>query len=152
MFGFGKKRLLRKMDGLSSVAQMAIYLSLKEKNEKVMDGESALLFAAAVSNYLFGKSANQRHIEQFTLEKIESTGNQLIKDNKSIRELVVQSLRVVSTVSVAAGKEAVGMNILSVYGREFPQSPDPGSYAELVHKSIKGMSPSVQQSLAQIRR
>jgi len=152
MFGFGKKKLLRKMDGFASVAQMSVYLSLKEENEKTMDSENAGLFAAAVSNYLFGKSADQKHVEQFKLEKIKSTGNQLIKGNKFIRELIVQSLRVLSTVSSTIGKEAVGMDILSVYGKEFPDSPTPESYAELIGEAIQGMSPYVQQSLSQMRR
>lgn len=152
MFGFGKKKLLHKMDGLASMAQMAVYLSQNEEYGKTMDSEDALLFAAAVSNYLFGKSPDQRHIDQFTLETIESAGNQLIEHDTNMRELVVQSLRVLSTVSFAVGKDEVGMGILSVYGKEYPQSPDPGSYAELIQKSIQGMSSFVQQSLAQIRR
>ncbi len=152
MFGFGKKKLLRKMDGLASMAQMAVYLSQNEENGKTMDIEDASLFAAAVSNYLFGKSLDQRHLEQFTIEKIESTGNNLIKGNPGLRELVVQSLRVLSIVSVAVGKDEVGMDILSIYGKEYPQSPGPGSYADLVQQSIQGMSPYVLQALAQMRR
>jgi len=152
MFGFGKKKLLRKMDGLASVAQMTIYLSQKEENEGTMDSESASLFAAAVSNYLFGKSPDQHHIDQFTLEKIELTGNQLIENNTSIRELVVQSLRVLSTVSIYAGKDEIGMVILSTYGKGYPQTPNPESYAELVEETIQSMSPYVQQSLANMQR
>lgn len=152
MFGFGKKKLLRKMDGLASIAQMAVYLSQKEENEETMDSESASLFAAAVSNYLFGKSPDPHHIDQFTLEKIELTGNKLIEVNASIRELVVQSLRVISIVSFATGKDEVGMEILSTYGIGYPQTPDPESYAQLVEESIQGMSPCVQQSLADMQR
>jgi len=152
MFGFGKKKLLSKLSGLASVAQMAVYLSLKEENEKTMDSETASLFAAAVSNYLFGKSADQRHVDQFKIENIESTGNQFIKDNRIIRELVVQSLRTLSVVSIEHGKSEVGIDILSSYGKEFPQSSDPGSFSNLVQKSIQGMSPVVQQALAQMRR
>jgi len=152
MFGFRKKKLLSKMGGLASVAQMAVYLTLKEENEKTMDNETAALFAAAVSNYLFGKSTDQRHVDQFTIENIESTGDQFIKGSRSIRELVVQSLRVLSVVSIEQGKSEVGIDILSSYGKELPQSPDPESFADLVQKSIQGMSPFVQQSLAQMRR
>jgi len=152
MFGFGKKKLLSKMSGLASVAQMAVYLTLKEENEKTMDSETASLFAAAVSNYLFGKSADQRHVDQFTIENIESTGNQFIKGSRIIRELVIQSLRVLSAVSIEHGKSEVGIDILSSYGKEFPQSPDSKNFADLVQKSIQGMSPFVQQSLAHMRR
>lgn len=98
------------MDGLASVAQMAVYLSLKEDNEKNMDSINAVLFAAAVSNYLFSKTADPRHIKQFTFVKIKAIGNQIIKNN-NIRKLVVQSLRVLSTIAYSQGKEEVGMDI-----------------------------------------
>lgn len=149
MFGFGKKKLLRKMDGLASVAQMAVYLSLKEDNEKSMDSSDASLFAAAISNYLFGKTADPGHVEQFTLERIKSEGNQTITNNISIRKLVVQSLRVLSTIAYAQGKEVVGMDILSTYGKEFPDSPNPDSYLSVIQESIQAMSSTVQESLSQ---
>ena len=152
MFVFGKNKLLRKMEALVSVAQMAVYLSLLEENKKSMDGEVATKFSAAVANYLFGKGADQRHIEEFTIKVIESTGNNVIKINERVRELVIQSLRVISTVYVEAGKEEVGLAILSTYGNEYPQPPDPISYPELVQASIQGMSPNVQQLLFKMRR
>ncbi|MCP5306785.1 MAG: hypothetical protein H6953_15175 [Chromatiaceae bacterium] len=152
MFGFGKKKRLRKMDGLSSLAQMAVYLSQKEKNEASMESEKASLFAAAVSNYLFGRSMDEIHIAQFGIDEIEAAGNELIRSDSGIRKLVVQSLRVISTISIAAGKEAVGSNILSVYGGEYPESPDPGTFSDIVQSSIQGMSPYVQQSISSIQQ
>jgi len=148
LFGFGKKKLLRKMDGYASLAQMAVYLSLKEDNEKNMGSNDAGAFAAATSNYLFGKTADPGHVEQFTLERIEATGNQIIANDDNIRKLVVQSLRVLSIISGAIGKEAVGMDILSTYGKEFPETPDPDSYLALIHESIQAMSPSVQETIS----
>ena len=140
------------MDGLASVAQMAVYLSQKEENEETMDEENASLLAAAVSNYLFGRTPGQDHIDQFTLEKIEYIGNELIKNSESIRELVIQSLRVISAVSVAVGKEEVGMEILSTYGKNYPQSPDPENFTQLVNESIRLMSPNVQQTIAKMQQ
>ncbi len=61
----------------------------------------------------------------------------------------MQSLRV---SAITTGEGEAGMAILSTYGKEFPQAPDPESYAELVQKSIQGMSPYVQQSLDQMQR
>jgi len=148
MFGFGKKKLLRKMDGHASVAQMAVYLSLKEDNQKSMSSNDASLFAAAISNYLFGKTADPRHIEQFSLEQIKTTGNQIITNDGNMRKLVVQSLRVLSIISFAIGKEEVGMEILSTYGKEYPDTPNPDSYQALVQESIRAMSPSVQESIS----
>ena len=117
-----------------------------------MDSNDVVLFAAAISNYFFGKTADPRHIEQFTLEKIKTTGNQIITNNNNIRKLVVQSLRVLSTIAYAQGKEEVGMDILSTYGKEFPDSPNPDSYLTVIHESIQAMSPTVQESLSQMQK
>lgn len=150
MLKFDKESLIRKMDGYTSVAQVAIFQSLKEDYEKNMGSYDTTLFAAAVANYLFGRTADPDHVEQFTLVKIRAAGNQILADNHSIRKLVVQSLRVLSTITIAIGKGEIDTEILSIYGIEFPDAPDPSSYLALINESIQAMSPSVQESISKL--
>lgn len=66
MFGFGKKKLLTKMDGLANIAQMAVYMMLANRfrfDAAQTNGERNIVAtrAAAWANYLFGKSPSPQH-------------------------------------------------------------------------------------------
>lgn len=154
MFGSRKKKILKIMSTLTSVAQLSVALTLNEEHEEEMGKEKSAAFSAAVANYLFGKPINHEILKQrnIDLNKIKNTGDMLIKNNPGTRELVVQSLRILHAIAAASGEDIAGMEILSTYGGEYPNSPGQDDYTALVAKTVTGLSPRAQQAIAQLRK
>jgi len=88
MFGSRKKKLLKRMDSLVSMAQLAVFYSLNEKYEQHLSSDDASLFAAAISNQLFGRTSDPSHIERFTEEKIDREAADLLEDDTVLRDLL----------------------------------------------------------------
>jgi len=48
------------------------------------------------------------------------------------------------------GQAEVGMSMLENYGAEYPESPDPESYALLIKETIAPMSSTVQATMQRV--
>jgi hypothetical protein len=119
MFGFGKKRLLAKMEGLTKIAQLAVYAMLMNRFQFApvqsdSERQAVGMRAAAWANYLFGKSPSPQHAH-LNLEAEHRAARSWLKENELARELVVQSLRVANTVAYGKAGTApeLGMDLLS---------------------------------------
>jgi hypothetical protein len=154
MFGWFKKRTMERMGTLFSQSQMTTSLGLMkyygfdeaqseaEKNERAAR-------AAAGANYLFGTAPSPMHLQQFNIPEIEAEACEWLRNNPVFRELVVQSLRVATTINSEASRTVsiVGEKLLETFGREFPNAPDPTSYEQLVNEAICLLPPAYQQSI-----
>jgi hypothetical protein len=142
MFGFSKKEMEKKLESLIQVAMLDVYgvcktKSFKVKGELLSDSDNDF-FAGAVTNYLFAMEHSSQHLERFESVEIESVGLQLVKNNDSLKELIVQSQRAYYIVNygykvVDAYAFPTMTEILSKYGEEFPKIPNPASYELLIH-------------------
>jgi hypothetical protein len=154
MFGWLIKRTTKLMGALLNRSQMAIglgmmkYYGFDEAQSEAEKNESAARGAAG-ANYLFGMAPSPKHSEQFNMLEIEAEACEWLRNNPVFRELVVQSLRVATTINSEASGTAsiVGEKLLETFGREFPNAPDPTSYEELINKAILLLPSTFQQSI-----
>ena len=84
------------MTELSNIARNIISITLLEVYERWMDSEKAEILSSGVGNYLFGKELDKIQLENFSRDEIQNIGDLIIKNEPEIRELVIQSLRVIS--------------------------------------------------------
>lgn len=159
MFGFSKKRVMKRMEAAHIKLTVLVYSLLKDKILKNKEYNSHLVdlsesdsknFVGALTNFLFGRATNQEHLDKFGYEKIKSTGYALLEDDSNLQEIIVQSLRVFSTLlSVESSllPNDDGYEILEKYGKKFPDSPNPDSYESLITKSYQWMPESVLSEL-----
>ena len=89
-------------------------------------------------------------LDKFDYDKIKSTGYSLLDQDENLQEIIVQSLRVLSTLlsqqsSLLENED--GYEILEKYGKKFPDSPNPESYESLFIKANEWMPDSVLNML-----
>ena len=155
MFGWFKKRVLAKMNTLAYVANMTTYLAALERvrsksTAALRDSESEAMKAAAMTNYLFGKAPSDMHTTQLDLGSEHRAAVAWLQEDSMIRELIVQSLRVMTTTAHGGGKGAsiVGEEILSRFGATYPQAPDPASYEALVMRAVQTLPTTAQMEIS----
>ena len=147
MFGWLKKvskdRVLKKMDALSYLANLTtahkINFILKSSGD-YSDADEISKIMAVRTNYLFGKELSDNHVHLNIKDEFNSAIDWLSSDSL-FRELVVQSLRVMNTSSLAKGGEpnVLGEDILTTYGYLFPENLSPDDYKILVFKAIDSL-------------
>lgn len=152
MFGWFKNRLVKRMKNLANVAQLITGMTLLKHYRvgEIADEDDQKVRAArasAIANYFFGKTSDPIHTRGFDLPALYEEGHQWLQQNEPFRELVVQSLRVLSTVEYERSGNAtvVGEELLVKFGREFPSSPSPETYEALIEKAIASLAPADQQ-------
>ena len=91
--------------------------------------------AAARTNYLFGHDPSPQHAKLDLIAEHQAAHDWLQSNsNQVLRELVIQSLRVVATMGHGTGSGSLkpsAIRILEEFGGEFPNAPEPQSYLEL---------------------
>jgi len=147
MFGWLKNvsqnRLLKTMDGLSYLANLTtaykINSLLKSSGNYSTDEELSKVMAIR-TNYLFGKDLSESHTSLDVKAEFNSAIDWLANDGL-FRELVVQSLRVMSTTKMAKSGEpiVIGEDILTTYGYLYPDNLSPDEYKTLVFKAIDSL-------------
>lgn len=150
--GLLKKRV--QMDELLVISQMTTCLGLMNYygfDEAKSESEKNELTAkaAAGANYLFGKEPSPMHVQQFNILEIESEACEWLRKTPVFCELVVQSLRVAMTINYAASGTLaiVGAKLIAMFCREFPNTPNPTTFKQLVNKAILSLPPDYQQRL-----
>ena len=147
MFAWLKKasqdRVLKRMDALSYLANLTTAYkinSILKSSDNYSDEEELTKIMAVRTNYLFGKDLSDSHSSLDVKAEFNSAIDWLSNDHLFC-ELVVQSLRVMNTSRVAKGGEALvlGEEILTTYGKLFPQQPSPDMYKILVFKAIDSL-------------
>jgi len=101
---------------------------------------------AALANYLFGKPPSDVHQQTLDMEAAYDEAREELENDRPLRELVVQSLRVASTIEFAKTSKSKfpGADILDMFGGEIPEAPTPDSYQTLLDNFIAAMPPSIR--------
>lgn len=140
MFGWFKKRTLNTMNDLVRTAQMTIGTTMIwhygfDKAKPETEKNELAAKAAAAANFLNGQTPSPMHAE-LDLPRIHEEARQWLKENATMRELVVQTLRVSYTVDYYVGRpdplKAETLLLLHEFGDEFPAEPRMDSYKNLV--------------------
>jgi hypothetical protein len=149
------RRLFLQMEIMSTIANLVVLFKLTEKISP--DGTYADLDKvwkpklAAICNYLFGHDFNPMHLEQFSPEYIKTAALQYLDSDDALREIVVQSLRVNKIVYFHKARKKLegGMEILIGYGKQFPDSPVPEPYFQLVMHHLRSLNEKNRNSILQ---
>jgi len=138
MFGFSKREMEDKLNDLQQIAMVSVntYISTKsfKVNDVILKDKENKDFSASVTNYLFAREHSQQHLNKFTSKQIESAGLQLIKSDDNLREIVVQSQKVIFILQYGwePNKYPNLTQILTTYGEEFSKVPNSASYELLI--------------------
>ena len=152
MFGWFKRRVARRMNNLVRTAQMTIGVGLIQHYgfaDTVSDSEKDAVAkrGSAAANFLNGQPPHETHAG-LDLQQIYAEASQWMQDNPTMRELVVQTLRVSWVVDYMVKRGDLPseerMSILTKFGSEFPNAPDPNSYEALVRRAIGTLPVSSQ--------
>jgi hypothetical protein len=151
MFGRMKRRVARNVNHLARTGQATIGAALLRHyslNSAVGDsGDDIARRGAAAANFLNGQPLHATH-DDLDLPQIYAEARQWMRDNRTMRELVVQTLRVASRIESKeedAPSEERAL-ILAEFGSEFAEEPHPETYEALVRRAIGTLphSPQVQ--------
>ena len=142
------------MERLVSIAQIAVSLKLMGDcglHLTTSDDEQNAVAqkAAAGANYLFGKSPSPMHAH-LDLAAEHAAAREWLTKNSSMRELVVQSLRVTRVIDWSRSgfipeTGEMGIDLLETFGHEYPDSPSVETYEALVRRVVAAMPPSREQ-------
>ena len=147
MFAWLKKasqdRVLKRMDALSYLANLTTahkINSILKSSGDYSDADEMAKVMAVRTNYLFGKDLSDSHSSLDVKVEFNLAIDWLSNDSL-FRELVVQSLRVMNTSSLAKGGEPniLGEDILTTYGYLYPENLSPDDYKILVFKAIDSL-------------
>jgi hypothetical protein len=150
-----KKRVMTQMSALTRAAQMATYTSLLNSLERAGSvsprGEKELsgLRAAARTNLIYGNPPNEAH-QELDLAEERRAALQWLERTPLFRELVVQTLRVITTVRYGrtGAVKVDGEPLLATYGAEFPEAPTPDSYQALLVRALSTLTERQQRHIA----
>lgn len=145
-----KKKVTGLMSALSNVSKLIMWNNFFSyyKEKLKIDDESSGFHAAAATNYLFGEKGADMH-KTLNMKEIENDAIEYIKQNQNIKELLVQSIRVIHTLNMQKNKEINldGFEILSVFGVEFPESPRMECYFQLIDRELNKLSATVKNDI-----
>lgn len=107
-----------------------------------MNKEDLTKTAAAVANHLFGESPSEMHLS-LNLPTVHADALRWLNLDEGRKEMVVQAIRVFQVVEFSATGQSSGkgIEILQKYGKEFPASPDPESFHEVLKRELNKLSP-----------
>ena len=136
------------------VIRVVLYADLKDEYSHEYETETAGVLAAQVVNYLQGEDLEQIYVNASNSNKavidrikkqIPKRADDLLKANKSVRELIVYTLRMKVVLKFALVGEAYLESpekfrietILKKYGAEYPKEASPELYKEIVARFLK---------------
>ncbi|MGH2510378.1 MAG: hypothetical protein ACRDHZ_23630 [Ktedonobacteraceae bacterium] len=128
------------MTAAQIVASMAIgedegaYCAGSEAEEQKLIARSA-----AMCNCLFDGEQNEKIRSWFDLAEIEHAAHMWLSQHDTFKELVVQSLRVMNTIAIDRAGAVTGLlgeGILSMYGKTYPDAPNPDNYPAIIRKAL----------------
>ena len=144
-----KKSVRRRLSVLLNASKLAVWDILQTHFlSSPSDMPQANLVASAAVNFLFGEAVDSLH-HDLDLSKIHAEATKLLGRSNLLKELVTQSLRISTTLDFMKGKTISDrkLEILSMFGSEYPTAPNPDSYERLVRRVIRTLSPEMQKSI-----
>lgn len=160
MFGRSKRNGGVRIDNLARAAQATIGMALMRhygvgRTASAGGEEQVAKKAAAAANFLNGHAPHPTH-EGLDLPQVQAEARDWIRRNIEMRELVVQTLRVTADVH-PVGKHADSVSedsrsILSEFGGDSTDAPDPRAYEALVRRAIATLPHDTQIQLMRLTR
>jgi hypothetical protein len=160
MFGRSKRNGGVRIDNLARAAQATIGMALMRhygvgRIASAGGEEQVAKKAAAAANFLNGHAVHPAH-EGLDLPQVQAEARDWIRKNIEMRELVVQTLRVTAVVHpLGKQKDGVGedsLSILSEFGRDSTETPDPRAYEALVRRAIATLPHDTQIQLMRLTK
>lgn len=155
------KRVFVAMDISTSIANMVGYFYIIDKENispqifgeltKSEKYDERVARIAAITNYLYARDINPTHKNMFLNTDIQKSAYELLDKDELLRELVVQSVRMIHLVQFRKSKTQMrnGYDVLQKYGPLVPISPNPDSYRLLVKKCLSLLSPGYKENITQ---
>lgn len=139
-------RVVEEMGRLSEISRMAVAMSLMEDlgAGKVAGNERLRLVAKAgcQASLLFDTPLAPEHAHLDVNAEWREVMSWIAR-KPLLRRLVVQTLRVLPTVHLAATAQPLdplpGIRVLERFGKEFPLAPSPTSYEGLLRQVVEAM-------------
>lgn len=160
MFGKSKRGGGVRIDSLARAAQATIGMALRRhygvgRTASAGGEEQIAKKAAAAANFLNGHAPHPAH-EGLDLPQVQAEARDWIHKNIEMRELVVQTLRVTADVH-PIGKQADAvsedsLSILSEFGGDSTDAPDPRAYEALVRRAIATLPHDTQIQLMRLTK
>ncbi|MBL4773605.1 MAG: hypothetical protein JKX98_08405, partial [Alcanivoracaceae bacterium] len=96
----------------------------------------------------FGEEPQEEHKEQFNIEEITKIANNLLLNDVKTKELAIQSIRVINIINITNEREPIGINLLEEHGHEFPDSPTPDDFEQIIinYEIANGIEPNPNSS------
>lgn len=160
MFGRNKRSGVVRIDSLARAAQATIAMALMRhygmaRTASASAEDNTAKKAAAAANFLNGHAPHPTHAG-IDLPQVQAEAREWIRKNIEMRELVVQTLRVTAVVHPAAkSREGVsedGLSILSEFGGDSTDAPDPRAYEALVRRAIATLPHDAQIQLMRLTK
>jgi hypothetical protein len=160
MFGRNKRSGVGRIDTLARAAQATIGMALMRhygvgRTASAGAEDNTARKAAAAANFLNGHAPHPTHAG-LDLPQVQAEARDWIRKNIEMRELVVQTLRVTAVVHHAEkGKDAVSedsLSILSEFGNDSTDTPDPRAYEALVRRAIATLPHDTQIQLMRLTK
>jgi len=160
MFGRNKQSDVVRIDSLTRAARATIEMALMRhygvgRTAPAGAEESIATKAAAAANFLSGQAPHPTHAG-VDLPQVRTEARAWIRKNIEMRELVVQTLRVTAGAhSVDTRNDAIGedsSSILSEFGSDSTDTPDPLAYEALVRRAIATLPHSTQVQLMRLTK
>jgi len=160
MFGRNKRNGGVRIDSLARAAQATIGMALMRhygvgRTASAGGEEQIARKAAAAANFLNGHAPHPAH-EGLDLPQVHAEARDWIRKNIEMRELVVQTLRVTADVHTvgkygdAASEDS--LSILSEFGGDSSEIPDPRAYEALVRRAIATLPHDTQIQLMRLTK
>jgi len=160
MFGRNKRSGLVRIDNLARAAQATIGMALMRHygvGRAAPSGaeDSTAKKAAAAANFLNGHPPHPMHAA-LDLPQVQAEARAWIRNNLEMRELVVQTLRVTAAAHPAPrnrdGASGETLSILSEFGGDSNDVPDPRAYEALVRRAIATLPHGTQIQLMRLTK
>jgi len=150
MFGFGKRRLISRMEGFHFLAGMMVMEQYRHQRRVAVGDTKASAYGAAMMSALFGTTPSDelRGIVDCEAAKVEA--EEELRKDPLLLELVVQTLRVENTLRVAKNEGLVDANKLAIlerYGALVPLPPTPASFQALIDRFLLRLPADARQRI-----
>jgi len=145
------KRMFRELETLQGVAQLCVLLPIQDEFARSMTAREATRRAVAIVNDLFGNPVSSVSLTHLDMDECRREANVLMERDLTVRELVVQSLRVRMTVefgrtqALPADPGQRNARNLEKYGADYPEVPRPEVYRALVVRAVKNLPQHLQE-------
>jgi hypothetical protein len=160
MFGRNKRSGVVRIDSLARAAQATIGMALMRhygvgRAAPAGAEDNTAKKAAAAANFLNGHPPHPMHAG-LDLPQVQAEAREWIRKNIEMRELVVQTLRVAAVVHPSAkskdGASEESLSILSEFGGDSTDAPDPRAYEALVRRAIATLPHDTQIQLMRLTK